>query len=105
MPADYLCQKERRDRRYHESDQRQAQRMVQDGALASFAPGKCGDKLRNARVEIHRQAKNGAQLNHDRIHLPVSAGKADMEQRFSDSQMCSGAYRYKFRQSLHDSQH
>jgi hypothetical protein len=78
--------------------------MVQDGSIPALAPGKRGKQFRNPIAKVHRQAKNGAKLNHDGVHLPIAVGQAKVKQSFRDSQVRGGTHRQIFRQTLNDSQ-
>jgi len=48
-----------------------AQRMRKECAVAAIAFRKSSQELRDPFTKINRQAKNRANWNHDRIHLPV----------------------------------
>jgi hypothetical protein len=69
--------------------------------LVAFRKG--SQELRDPFTKINRQAKNRAQLNHDRIHLPVAARQAYVEKGFGNPQMRRRADGQKFRQSFNDS--
>ena len=52
---------------------------LRNSPAAAFAPGKGGEKLGNPHAKIDWQAENRAQLNHNGVHLPVTAGQAQMQ--------------------------
>ena len=87
MLADHLGQQECRDSGDDESHDSQSQRMRDRCAVAMHATGKAPDKRVDPRAEVHRKAKNGAQLDHDSVHLPIAIGKIDVHQRLSDAQV------------------
>src|SRR6185312_14302755 len=72
--------------------------------MSILAPRKGGEKSSNPVAEVHRQAQNGTQLNHDAVHLPVSVGQAEVKNRLRNAQVRGGTDRKKFRESLDDSQ-
>ena len=92
------------DRSDHKRHHDQPERMRQWIAVAPLALGKRGEKLRDPFAKINWQAKNGAELNHNRIHFPVAARQANVEQRLRNSQVRRRADRQKFRQPLDNSQ-
>src|SRR6202030_2858272 len=53
-------------------DDNEAERMREDGAVTAFAARKCGEKFRDALSEIDRKAEDRAELDDDRVHLPVA---------------------------------
>src|SRR6478672_7286118 len=82
-------------RDHHKGDEREAQRMRQDGAIAAFAFWKRANKSHNATPKIHRQSENSSELDHDRVHFPEPIMQIDMQQRFADAQMSGGTHRKK----------
>ena len=46
--------------------------------IAFFALWKCRKQFGNSFAKIYRQAQNRAQLNHNRVHLPVAAREIDV---------------------------
>ena len=66
--------------------------------------GKRRQEFSDAVAEINWQTKNGTELDHDGVHLPIAVGEADMEQSFSDAQMRSGTNRQKFRKAFDNSE-
>src|SRR6266446_3626334 len=78
--------------------------MRQRIAVAPLALWKSGKELCDPFAKINWQAKDGAQLNHDRVHLPVAARQANMEQRLRNSQVRRRANRQEFSQPLDNSQ-
>ncbi len=103
MFADYLGQQERRNSRHHESDGGQSQRVRERSAVAVLSAWKGSEEFRNAAAEIHRQAGDCAELNDNRIHLPIAIRKADMQERFRDAQMSGGTDGQELRQAFDDS--
>ncbi len=93
MFPDRFCQEKCRNRRHYERNDSQAQRMRQDRSVPALAFWKCRKKLCDTLTEINGQAQNRAQLDHDRVHLPVAAREINVQKRFADSQMRSGADR------------
>src|SRR5882762_6246920 len=100
---DHLGEQESGDRRHHKGHHDEAQRMRKECAVAASAFRKSSQELRDPFTKVNRQAKNRAQLNHDRIHLPVAARQAYVEKGFGNPQMCRRADGQKFRQSFNDS--
>src|SRR5262249_2861142 len=102
--ADYFRQSPRRNRRHDKCDEREAQQMREDGSIAAFALRKRANKPYDAVPKINGQSENSAELDHDRVHLPETIVQVDVQERFTDAQMRSRAYRKKFGQSFNDSQ-
>ena len=61
--------------------------MGENGAIPIFALRKSGEKFCDPVAEVHRQTQNGAQLNHDGVHLPIAVGQAEVENRLGDTQV------------------
>src|SRR4051812_32640980 len=78
--------------------------MRQCGAVAAFTPGKGRKEFRYAFAKVDRQAEDRAQLDHDRVHLPVAAAEVKSEDLFGDSQMRRRAYRKKFGEAFDDAE-
>ena len=78
--------------------------MVEPGPIAANAARKGRQKLADPLAEIDRQAKDCAELDHDRKHLPVAVREVDAEKRFRDAQMRSGTDRKKFGDSFDNAQ-
>src|SRR5690349_10275374 len=95
MLADHLSQQEYRDSSDDESYDGQSQWVCDRCAIAMYAAGKAPEKRADPRAEVHRKAKNGAQLDHDSVHLPIAIGKMDVHQRLGDAQVRRGANRQK----------
>src|SRR5579871_6476866 len=78
---------------------------MRDGiAIAALAAGEGREKRGDAAAEIYGKTENCAQLDDDRIHLPVTVGEADMQQRFRQSQMRGGTDGEKFGEAFHNAQ-
>ena len=45
-------------------------------------PRESGDQLCDAMSKINRQTQDCAKLDYDGVHLPITVGQIDMEQRF-----------------------
>ena len=102
--ANDFCESPRGNRGHHKCDEREAQRMREDGAIAAFALGKRANKLHDATPKINRQSENSSELDHDRVHFPEPVMQIDVEERFADAQMRSGTHRKKFGQSFDDTE-
>src|SRR5205814_196734 len=85
--ADNFRQQKRGNCRDDERDQREADRVREYSAVAAFSLRKCGKELRDARAKVDRQAENRAELDNDRIHLPIAVRQADVEQSLGNSEM------------------
>ena len=81
------------DKRNHH----QCKRMRERGAVLAFTARKRRQEAGNPRTKINRQAENGAQLDHDGVHLPERIVEVDVQQRLGDAQVGRGADRQKFR--------
>ena len=73
-----FLKKKRWHRRDHERNQRQAERVGQDRAIATFASRKSGKELHNPSSKINRQGQNRAELNNDGVHLPETVAQIEM---------------------------
>jgi hypothetical protein len=51
---------------------------VQKSAITRLAFGEGAKKLEDARHEEEDQRKNGTELNHDGVHLPVRIGQVEV---------------------------
>ena len=78
--------------------------MGEDGAIATFAARKRGQKLEDSVPKINRQRQDRAELNHDRVHLPEAVVEIEAEHGFHDAKMSGRADRQKFGQSLNQSE-
>src|SRR6516162_9119418 len=78
--------------------------MRDDVAIASFAARKCAHEFENAAEVEQEQGQNGAGLDDDRVHLPVSVVEVDLHQRFGDAQVRGGTDRKKFGEPLNNAQ-
>jgi len=90
MLANDLRQEKRRNRSDHEGDRGQAQRVSQSRPITILSLWKGAQKVCDPRTKVNRQAEDRAQLNHDRVHLPVSVAQADVKERLGNSQMRGG---------------
>src|ERR1700720_2829626 len=104
MLADNFRKQECGDCGDDEGDDNEAEWMREDGAVAAFAARKCGEKFRDALAEIDRQAKDRAELDDDRVHLPVVVAEIDVKQEFGDAQMRGGADGYEFGKAFYDAE-
>jgi hypothetical protein len=66
---------------------------------------KCAEELGNARAKINRQAQDCAELDDNRVHLPVSIAKVDVKQGLRNSQVRRRTHREKFCNTLYDTEH
>src|SRR5450631_324936 len=87
MLADHFRQQEGGYRGAEKGDERQRQRMRQCRVVAVLPLREGCEEFSNAFAEINRQAEDGAQLDEDRKHLPISVAEVDVQQRFADAQM------------------
>ena len=87
MLADHLGQQKRRNGGHDECDS-EAQRMREGRPVAALAAGKVERNSAMRRAEIHRQAEDRAQLDHDGIHLPVAVDRL-MCSSASESRRCA----------------
>ena len=99
-----FLKKKRWHRRDHERNQRQAERVGQDRAIATFASRKSGDELQNASSKINRQGQNRAELNNDGVHFPKTVAQIEMEQRFRNAQVGRRTYGQKLRHSFNNAE-
>src|SRR6267378_665132 len=102
MLANHFGKQVRWNRRDHESDDREAQRMRRESPVAALASRKCGQKFRDALAEINGQNGDRAQLDRNRVHFPITAIQAHIHQRFSNAQMRGRADGQILRQSFND---
>src|SRR6266700_2402533 len=51
-------------------------------------------------AKINGQAQDRAQLNDDRVHLPIAVTQIDVKQRLSNAEVCGRADRQELRQAL-----
>ena len=87
MFADDFGQQERRNCSDDERDQCQAERVREYSAVAAFAPRKSGEEFCDTRAEVDGEAEDRAELDDDRIHLPIAVRQADVQQCFGNSEM------------------
>jgi hypothetical protein len=74
-------------------------------AVAIFPLRKRTQEFRDSRSKVNWKAQDRAQLNHDRVHLPIAIGQINVQQRFSDSQMGRGTHWQKFCETFNNPQH
>jgi len=70
-----------------EGDHDERQRMRQVIAVMILALGKSGEELGDMLAEINRENQDRAQLDHDGIHLPVSAREWHVHEFFRQAQV------------------
>ncbi len=87
MLTDQLDQQQRRNCGADKGHHGQRERVGEDGTVTIFSLGKGAEKLQNPPGEQQHQGENGAQLDHDGVHLPVRAGQVDVEQRLHQPQV------------------
>src|SRR5262249_51101410 len=104
MLADNLGQQVCWDSGDYKSHDGQPQWMRDRCAVATLTDGKAPDKRADPRAEVHWKAKNGTQLDHDSVHLPIAIGKTDVQQRLGNAQVRSGADGKKLGQPFKDAQ-
>src|SRR5271167_2492391 len=104
MLADDFCEQECRESGDDEGDDDEAEWMREDCAVAAFALRKCGKEFCNALAEIDWEAEDCAELDDDRIHLPVAVAEIDVEQGFGDAEMSRGADRDEFGKTFDDAE-
>ena len=92
------------NRRHHESDHRQTERMRENGPVAAFPGRKGANKLQNPVPEINRKGQDSAELDDDRVHLPKAVVQIETEYGFNNPEVRGRANRQKFRQPLDDSE-
>ena len=78
--------------------------MVEEGAVAVFAPGKGADVFDNAAEEEEGEGEDCAHLDYDGVHLPVGVIEGDVHESFRDAQMRRRADREKLGQAFHNAQ-
>src|SRR4051812_40004443 len=78
--------------------------MCQSTAVATFSAGESAEELDDALAKVDRQAQDGAQLNHNRVHLPVAAIERHVQERFCDAQVRRRADRQELGESFNNSQ-
>src|SRR5689334_10614691 len=78
--------------------------MRERGAVLALTARKRGEEPANARAKINRQAEDGAQLDHDGVHLPERIVQREAEELFRDAQVRRGADRQKFREAFNNAQ-
>src|SRR5438128_10606629 len=78
--------------------------MREDGASAAFAFWKGAKERQDALAKINRQRQNRPKLNDDSVHFPEAVMKVDMQQRFTNAQVCGRAHGKKFGQPFDDSE-
>jgi hypothetical protein len=75
----------------------------EDGAIPALSTRKSTNELHDLLPKINWQSENGAQLDHDRVHLPEAIMQIDVEKRFANAQMRRRAHRKELCQSFNDS--
>ena len=70
--------------------------MGEDGAIATFAARKRGQKLEDSVPKINRQRQDRAELNHDRVHLPEAVVEVEAKHCFDEAEMSGRADGKKF---------
>ena|SRR5689334_20294511 len=78
--------------------------MRPHGSVATFTTRKRGEKLGDALAKIDWKAQDGAQLNHDGVHLPVATAETDVKKRLANSQVSCGADGQELRKALDDAE-
>ena len=61
--------------------------MIPDCAIPIFAIGKGADEFDDPAHEEQAKGQNCSNLDDDGVHLPVSVGQVDVQQRLGDAQM------------------
>src|SRR5712691_10952860 len=105
MLANYLSQQERGNGSDHKRNRCQSEWMRQCSSVPIFAMRKGAQKFCNSRAKINRKAQDRSQLDHDRVHLPISISEIDVKQRFGNSQVRRGTDGQKFGQTFNDAKH
>jgi hypothetical protein len=61
--------------------------MVEPCPVAVFAARKGAQELNNPTQEEQSEGKNSAQLDHDRVHLPIGIVEGNLHQRFGNAEV------------------
>src|SRR5262249_10139911 len=102
--ADDFGQQKGRNRGKEKCNENQREWMRECIAVSTFATRKCAEEFRDPVAEINWQTENGAELDHDGVHLPEAVGKIDAEEGFANPQMGGRADRQKFGKTLDNAQ-
>jgi hypothetical protein len=76
--------------------------MIEPVPIAANAERKSRQEFADPLAEIEREAKDRAELDYYRKHLPVTVRKIDAQQRFGNAQMGSGTGGKEFSHSFDD---
>jgi hypothetical protein len=59
--------------------------VCEDGTIPALSARKRTNELHDLLPKINRQSENGAELDHNCIHLPEAIVQVDVEERFANA--------------------
>ena len=103
--ADHFFEQQRRDGGADEGDEREAERVREDGAIAALALGKGAEELAASVPEEDRQSARMAPSWMTMVYIFQKPSlKIDVQQRLGDAQMRGGGDGQELGESLDDAE-